>query len=118
MFVTIEGVTLALVGLIAVDTAPAVAHDHVIKERIDLMRKGGLGNFKVIKAFVTDSKRAMADGCDFFAEGSPKGGDANQSNEWKTRADTARALAHFRERRTLRNIFLGDGHIAGTRRQS
>ena len=105
MFGTIAGVILVPVGLLALYTAPALAHDHVIKERINLMRKGGLGNFKVIKAFVTDSKRAMADGCDFFAEGSPKGGDANQSNEWKRRAYIARALAHFRERRTLRNIF-------------
>ena len=66
MFGTIAGVILVPVGLIALYTAPAVAHDHVIKERIDLMRKGGLGNFKVIKAFVTDSKGAMADGCDFL----------------------------------------------------
>ena len=61
MFVTIEGVTLALVGLIALDTAPAVARDHVIKESIDLMRKGVFGNFKAIKAFVKDVKGAMAD---------------------------------------------------------
>ena len=61
MCVTIEGVTLALVGLIALDTAPAVARDHVIKESIDLMRKGVFGNFKAIKAFVKDVKGAMAD---------------------------------------------------------
>ena len=61
MVVTIEGVTLALVGLIALDTARAVAHDHVIKESIALMRKGLLGYFKAIMAFVKDGKGAMAD---------------------------------------------------------
>ena len=96
MFVTIEGVTLALVGLIAVDTAPAVAHDHVIKERIDLMRKGVLGNFKVIKAFVKDGKGSMAD-VEKVAKGVlaaaanvpalfPKGSGRPDADEKKTRS--------------------------------
>tara|TARA_B100000676_G_scaffold310489_1_gene377222 strand:- start:674 stop:1558 length:885 start_codon:yes stop_codon:yes gene_type:complete len=41
----------------------------------------------------------------FFAEGSLKGGDANQSNEWKRGAYIARALAHCGECHTPRNIF-------------
>ena len=40
----------------------------------------------------------------FFAEGSSKGGDANQSNEWKRGAYIARALAHCGECHTPRNI--------------
>ena len=56
MLRTIAGVTLALVGVIELDTVPADADDHVIKERIHLMRKGVLGNFKVIMAFVKDGK--------------------------------------------------------------
>ena len=61
MIGTIAGFTLALVGVIVLNTPPATAHEHVIKERIDLMRQGVLGNFQVIKAYVKDGKGAMAD---------------------------------------------------------
>ena len=60
MLSTIASVTLALVGRIALDTALAAADGHVIKERIHLMRKNILGNFKVIMAFVKDGKGSMA----------------------------------------------------------
>lgn len=57
----ISGLSLALIGTVAIDVAPAAADGHgVIKKRIDLMRKDVLGNFKVIKAFVKDGKGDMA----------------------------------------------------------
>ena len=61
MLRTIAGVTLVLVSLFALDMAPAVADDNIIKERIHLMRKGVLGNFKVIMTFVKDGKGSMAE---------------------------------------------------------
>ena len=61
MLGTIAGVTLAVVGVIALDTAPAAADGHVIKDRIDLMRKGVLGNFKVIKKFAKSGEGSIAD---------------------------------------------------------
>ena len=58
----ISGLSLALIGLLALDIAPATAGDHgVIKKRIELMRKDVLGNFKVIIGFVKKGKGSMAD---------------------------------------------------------
>ncbi len=58
----IAGLSLALIGVVAMDVAPAAADSNgVIKKRIEFMRKDVLGNFKVIKGFVKDGKGSMAD---------------------------------------------------------
>jgi cytochrome c556 len=58
----ISVLSLALIGVLALDVAPGAADGHdVIKMRIELMRKDVLGNFKVIKGFVKEGKGSMAD---------------------------------------------------------
>ena len=58
----IAGVLIGTFASFVMDTSPAYADNHaVIKQRIELMRKGVLGNFKVIKAFVKDGKGSMVD---------------------------------------------------------
>ena len=56
------GLLIGFFAIVFMDTSPAYADNHaVIKQRIELMRKGVLGNFKVIKAFAKDGKSSMAD---------------------------------------------------------
>ena len=56
------GLLIGFFAIVFMDTSPAYADNHaVIKQRIDLMRNGVLGNFKVIKAFAKDGKGSMAD---------------------------------------------------------
>ena len=55
------GMGFLMVSLIALDTAPAVAADDIIKKRIELMRKGILGNFRVIKNFAKSGEGSAAD---------------------------------------------------------
>ena len=58
----IAGLLIGTFASVVMDTSPAYADNHaVIKQRIELMRKGVLGNFKVIKAFAKDGKGSMAD---------------------------------------------------------
>ena len=58
----ISGLSLVLIGVLALDVAPAAADGHdVIKKRNELMRKDVLGNFKVIIGFVKEGKGSMAD---------------------------------------------------------
>ena len=60
--VAIAGMLIGTFASVVMDTSPAHADNHaVIKQRIELMRKGVLGNFKVIKAFAKDGKGSMAD---------------------------------------------------------
>lgn len=58
----IAGLLIGFFAIVFMDTSPAYADNHaVIKQRIELMRKGVLGNFKVIMAFAKDGKGSMAD---------------------------------------------------------
>ena len=58
----IAAVLIGNFASVVMDTSPAYADNHaVIKQRIELMREGVLGNFKVIKAFARDGKGSMAD---------------------------------------------------------
>ena len=58
----IAGVLIGTFASVVMDTSPAYADNHaVIKQRIELMRKGVLDNFKVIMAFAKDGKGSMAD---------------------------------------------------------
>ena len=58
----IAGVLIGTLASAVLDTSPVYADNHaVIKQRIELMRKGVLGNFKVIMAFAKDGKGSMAD---------------------------------------------------------
>jgi cytochrome c556 len=58
----ISGLSLALIGVLALHVEPAAADDQsVIKNRIELMWKDVLGNFKIIKGFVKEGKGSMAD---------------------------------------------------------
>ena len=56
------GLLIGFFAIVFMDTSPAYADNHaVIKQRIELMRKGVLDNFKVIMAFAKDGKGSMAD---------------------------------------------------------
>lgn len=58
----IAGLAIGAVSVFALDTSPVQAADMaVIKERIELMKKDVLGNFKVLKTFATEGKGSMED---------------------------------------------------------
>ena len=61
-FIGIAAAVVAAIGIMATDIGIAESADMaVIKQRIELMKKDVLGNFKVINAFVKDGKGTMAD---------------------------------------------------------
>lgn len=58
----VAGLAIGVVGILALDTAPAQSGQMgEIKQRIEVMKKGVLGNFKVIKGFAKEGKGSMAD---------------------------------------------------------
>lgn len=61
-FIGIAAAVVAALGIVAIDIGVAESADTaVIKQRIELMKKDVLGNFKVINAYVKDGKGTMAD---------------------------------------------------------